>query len=70
MSVPEPTEIAILPPEPNADNPLPISKVPLLPTVPLSVLNDRSPDTPAVPALLIDTATLPELVAMPTPDEI
>ncbi len=34
------------------------------------VLNNRSPDTPAVPALLVDTATLPELVAVPTPDEM
>jgi hypothetical protein len=27
------------------------------------VFNDRLPDTPAVPALLINTAALPELVA-------
>jgi hypothetical protein len=70
MSVPEPTGIAMLPPEPDADEPLPISKALLSPTVALPVLNDRSPDTPDVPALLVNTATLPELVAVYTPDEM
>jgi hypothetical protein len=68
MLVPEPTEIAMLPPEPDADEPLPISRVPQLPTLTVLVFNDGSPDTPAVPALLVNTATLPELVAMPTPN--
>jgi hypothetical protein len=31
---------------------------------------NRSPNMPAVPGLLINTATLPELVAMPTPNEM
>ncbi|KAL3793256.1 hypothetical protein ACHAW5_002134 [Stephanodiscus triporus] len=44
--------------------------VPLSPMVARSVLDNRSPDTPAVPALLVDTAALPEAVAMPTPDDI
>jgi hypothetical protein len=34
------------------------------------VLNNRSPNTPAVPALLVDVATLLELVAVPTPNEM
>ena len=34
------------------------------------MLNDKSPDTPEAPALLLDTDTLPELVSAPTPDEI
>jgi hypothetical protein len=46
MSVPEPTEIAMLPPDPDADESLPISKVPLSPALAVPVLNDRSPDTP------------------------
>jgi hypothetical protein len=70
MSVPEPTEIAMLPPEWDADQPLPISKVPLLPTLGVLVFNNRSPNMPAVPALLFNMATLPELVAVPTPDEM
>jgi hypothetical protein len=70
MLVPEPTEIAMLTPKPDADKPLPMPKVPLLPTFAGPVFNNRSPDTPAVHALLFDTATLPELVAMPTPDEM
>ena len=34
------------------------------------VLRDKSPDTPETSALLVDTDTLPELVSVPTPDEI
>jgi hypothetical protein len=65
MLVPEPTEIAMLPPEPDADEPLPISKAPLSPTLAVPVLNHRSHNTPTIPALLVDTATLPELNAAP-----
>ena len=67
---PEPTEIAMLPPDPLADDPLPRLTWPLVPTVAAPVLRDKSPDTPEVPALLVDTDTLPELVSAPTPDEI
>jgi hypothetical protein len=70
MLMPEPTEIAMLPPEPDADKPLPISKVPLLPMLAVAVFNNRSPKTPAVSALLVDTAMLPKLVAVPTPNEM
>ena len=70
MPVSEPTEIAMLPPELDTDEPLPISKAPLPPTLAVPVLNNRSPDTPAVPALLVDTVTLPELVDVPTPNEM
>ena len=70
MLVPEPTEIAMLPPKLDADKPFPISKAPLLPTLAVPVLNDRSPNTTAVPALHVNMATLPELVAVPTPNEM
>jgi hypothetical protein len=70
MLVPKPTEIAMLMPEPDADKPLLISTVPLSTTLAVPVFNNESPNTPAIPALLIDTAMLPELVAMPTPDEV
>jgi len=66
----EPTEMAMLPPEPDADEPLPMLTSPLVPTDALPVLKDKSPDTPELPALLVDTDTLPELVSVPTPDEI
>ncbi len=68
--MPKPTEIALLPPDPDADEPLPISRAQLLPAFVVPVLNNRSPDSPTVPALLVNTATLPELVAVPTPNEI
>ena len=69
---PDPTEIAMLPPEPDADEPLPMLMSPLVPKVAVPVLSVKSPDTPDDPpgASLVDTATLPELVAVPTPDEI
>jgi hypothetical protein len=70
MLVPEPTEIVLLPPEPDANKPLLISKVPLLPMLAVPVFIDRSLNMPAFPALLVNKATLPELVAMPTPDEM
>jgi hypothetical protein len=70
MSVPEPTEIAMLPPELEADKPHPISRAPLLPMLAVTAFNDRSSNTPTVPALLINKATLPKLVAMPTPNEM
>ncbi len=60
----------MLPPELDAEEPLPIPKAPLLPTLAVPVLNDRSPDTTEVPTLLINTAMLPELVAVPTLDEM
>ena len=67
----KPTEIGmLLPPEPDADDPLPMSTAPLSPTLALPVFNDKAPDTPDTPALLVDIAALPELVAVPTPDEI
>ena len=40
---------------------------PLVPTLAVPVLKDKSPDTPEAPALLVDTATLPELVSVPNP---
>jgi hypothetical protein len=43
MLVPEPTEIAMLSPEPDADKPLSISRAPLLPTLSVTVFNNRSP---------------------------
>jgi hypothetical protein len=43
MSVPEPTEIAMLLPKPDADKPLPISRAPLSPTLVVPVFNNRSP---------------------------
>jgi hypothetical protein len=67
MLVPEPTEIAT---ELCADKPLPISKAPLLPMLAGTVFNDRSPNTPAVPLLLVNTTMLPELVAVPKPNEM
>jgi hypothetical protein len=70
MLVPEPTEISMLPPEPDKDKPLPMPKAPLLPTLAVSVFNDRSPNMPTVPELLFDMATLPELVAMLKPNEM
>ncbi len=70
MLVPEPTEIAMLPPKPDKDKPRPMPKVPLLPTLAVPVFNDRSLNIPGVPALLFNTATLPKLVAMPTPNEM
>ncbi len=59
MLVPEPTKIAMLPPEPDTDEPLPISKAPLSHTLTVQVLNNRSPNMTNVPALLVNTATLP-----------
>ena len=59
MLVPEPTEIAMLLLKQDADEPLPISKAPLSPRLAVPVLNDRSPNTTAVPALLVNTVTLP-----------
>ena len=70
MSVLEPTENAMLLPELDADNPDQKSTVPLLSTVASPVLNGRSLNTPTVPLLLVDTATLSKPVDMPTPDEI
>jgi hypothetical protein len=70
MSVPEPAEIAMLPPEPDADKPLPIPKAPLLPMLAVPVFINRSSKKPAAPALLVDTATLPELVAVPMTNEM
>jgi hypothetical protein len=57
--------IAMLPLEPEADTPLPTPKTPLSSTLAVPVFNNRSPNTHAVPALLINTAMLPKLVAMP-----
>jgi hypothetical protein len=70
MSVLEPAEIAMLPSEPDADKPLPIPKASLLPMVAVPVFINRSPDMPTFPALLVDATTLPELVAVPTLDEM
>jgi hypothetical protein len=70
MSVPEPTENAMLPPEPDADDPVPKSTAPLLPTVAFPELDGRLPDMPAVPLLLVDTAMLPKPVVVPMPNEI
>ena len=67
---PEPTETATLPPEPDADEPLPMLTSPLVPTNAVPVLRDKSPDTTELPALLVDTDTHPELVSVPTPGEI
>ena len=58
------------PPEPDADDPLKMLTPPLSPTEEMPVANERSPDTPAVPALLVEIDTLPELVSVPTPDAI
>ncbi len=44
--------------------------MPLLPTLTVPVFKDELPNTPAVPAMLVNIATLPELVAMPTPNEM
>jgi hypothetical protein len=41
MLLMEPTEIAMLLPEPDADKPLLISKAPLLPTLAVPLFNDR-----------------------------
>lgn len=57
-------------PEPDADEPLPIVTAPLVPTLAIPVLKDKSPDAPDVPALLVETLTLPELVSVPVPDAI
>ena len=54
---PEPTETAMLPPEPDADEPLPMLTSPLVPTDAVPVLKDKSPNTPELPALLVDTDT-------------
>jgi hypothetical protein len=70
MLVPEPVEIAMLPSKPDADKPLPIPKAPQLPTLTVPVFTNRSPNTLAVPVFLVNTATLPELVAVPTLDEL
>jgi hypothetical protein len=70
MLVLEPNEMALLLPKPDADKPLPMPKMPLSPTLTVPVFNNRSPNTPAVPVLLFNTATLPKLVALPTPDEM
>jgi len=60
----------MLPPEPDADEPLPMLTSPPVPTDTVPVLKDKSPNTPELPALLFDTDTLPELMSVPTPDEI
>jgi hypothetical protein len=70
MLMMKPTEIAMLPPKLNADEPLPIPKVPLSPTLLVLVFNDRLPNMPTIPALLFDMATLPKLVATQMPDEM
>jgi hypothetical protein len=70
MLVPEPTEIALLLPKLDAEEPLPIPKAPLLPRLADPVFNDRSPNMLTVPVLLVDTAMLTELVAVPTPNEM
>ena len=67
---PEHTEIAILPPDPEEDEQLPRFTAPLVPTLAVPVLKDKPPDTPKLPALLVDIDTLPELVAAPTPNAI
>jgi hypothetical protein len=69
LLVPDPTEIAMLPPDPDTDVPLPISKAQLEPALAVSVLNDLSHDQPAFPVLFVDTATFPKIVAMPTSNE-
>ena len=61
------TEIAMLPPDPEADEPLPIVTAPLVPTLAVPLLKVKAPDTPELPAFLLDTDTLPELVAKPSP---
>jgi hypothetical protein len=70
MLVPKPTEIAMLLPKIDADEPLPILKAQLLPMLAVLVFNNRSPNMPAVPALLVNTAMLPKLVAVPMPIEM
>jgi hypothetical protein len=54
----------------DAEEPLTMPKAPLLPTLAVPVFNNRSPNMTAIPALVFDTATLPKLVALPTPNEI
>jgi hypothetical protein len=66
----EPTEIAMLLSEPDADKPLPIPKAPLSPTLAVPVFINRSSDMPAVPALLVNMMMFPQLVAVPMPNEI
>jgi hypothetical protein len=46
------------------------SKAPLLPTIAVPVPNNRLPNTTTVPALLVDTVMLPELVDIPMPNEM
>jgi hypothetical protein len=48
-------------------NPLPISSVPVLPTVDVPVLNTKSPLPPEVPELAVDNNKLP-LEVNPDPD--
>jgi hypothetical protein len=66
----EPTKIALLPPKLDAGKPLPITEAPLPPTLLVPVSNNRSPNLPTVPACLVHTAMLPELVAVPIPNEV
>ncbi len=44
LLVPDPTEIAMLPPDPDTDVPLPMSKAQLEPALTVPVLNDISHD--------------------------
>ena len=70
MLVPDPTVMATSPPEPDEDDPLAISTLPLLPAFAVPVLIERAPDTPDAPALFVKIDMLPELVAVPEPEEI
>jgi hypothetical protein len=61
MSMPEPTEIAMLPHEQDAYDPFSISNAPLLPELSDPVSHNYLPKTPANPALLVNMATSPKL---------
>jgi len=52
----EPTEIAMLPPDPEADEPLPTVTAQLVPTVTVPLLKVTALDTPKAPAGLVGIA--------------
>ena len=60
---PEPTEIPMLPPDPEADKPLPIATAPLVSLLAVPLLKVKALDTPKAPACLVDADTCISLLS-------
>ena len=60
---PEPTEIPMLPPDPEADKPPPIATAPLVSLLAVPLLKVKALDTPKAPACLVDADTCISLLS-------